>query len=131
MVTKARVVRRRWPVSGVSEKTFTSTSIDEPKTALMRPLRIITLPTRIEVKKATESTLGQLTESLREGLPEALAENLVAAATRENRELVIVGSSSAWAARLRFESNEIMENARRQGIDVERCRVIVQTSQHL
>ena len=75
--------------------------------------------------------MDKLTESLRNELAPELAENLVAAATRDENELVLVGSTSAWAARLRYESDRIMENARKIGFPVTRCRVIVQTSPQL
>ena len=58
--------------------------------------------------------------------PAALAENLVAAACRDDGELVLVGSTSAWAARLRYQSPQVMENARSLGLEVTRCRVMVQ-----
>lgn len=75
--------------------------------------------------------MDKLTESLRQSLAPELAQNLVAAATRDDGELVLVGSSSAWAARLRFESDSIMVTAQNYGITATRCRVIVQTSPQL
>ncbi|MBT8080287.1 MAG: DUF721 domain-containing protein [Gammaproteobacteria bacterium] len=75
--------------------------------------------------------MGELTEALRAGLSEDLAAQLVAAATRENGELVVVASSSAWAARLRFETASILASAQRHGLDVSGCRFIVQTSPEL
>ena len=75
--------------------------------------------------------MGELTEALRGGLPPDLAEHLVAAATRDNGELVVVGSTSAWAGRLRFETERIMASAKAHGLDVSRCRFIVQTSPEL
>ncbi len=72
--------------------------------------------------------MDRLTLALRASVAPDLAENLVAAATRDDQELVLVGSSSAWAARLRYESEAFLETARNNGLQVRRCRVIVQSS---
>jgi hypothetical protein len=58
------------------------------------------------VQKARD--LADLTESLKARLPEDLAEGLLSVNLREDA-LVLVCSSSAWAARLRFEEARIRE----------------------
>ncbi len=72
--------------------------------------------------------MDKLTLALRASIAPDLAENLVAAATRDDQELVLVGSTSAWAARLRYESETLMETARRHGVPVTSCRIIVQSA---
>ena len=69
--------------------------------------------------------LDQLTTALRAQLPEDAAPNLVAAALREDGELVLICASSAWASRMRFESEQLIEAARRLGFMVDRARVTV------
>ena len=71
--------------------------------------------------------MGELTIALRAALTPELADNLVAAACRDDCELVLVGSTSAWAARLRYESQGLMDAAHNSGTEVTRCRVIVQS----
>ena len=66
-----------------------------------------------------------LTIALREALPADSAENLLAANLREDGELVLVCASSAWAARIRFESDTLVAVARKAGLTVAGCRVTV------
>ncbi len=75
--------------------------------------------------------MDDLTQALRSALAPETAENLVAAATRDNGELVLVGSTSAWAARLRYESDTLLQAAAAHGVNVSGCKVIVQTSPQL
>ncbi len=69
--------------------------------------------------------MDELTTALRAELPADSRQNLLAANLREGGELVLVCSSSAWASRLRFESDKLMEAARKTGLTVNSCRVNV------
>jgi len=69
--------------------------------------------------------MDELTTALRAALPTDAGQSLLAANLRENGELVLICTSSAWAARLRFESDKLMEVARRAGLMVNSCRVSV------
>ena len=69
--------------------------------------------------------LDELTTALRARLPADAAENLLAANLREDGELVLICASSAWASRLRFESEQLIEAARQLGFMVDRARVAV------
>jgi hypothetical protein len=70
----------------------------------------------------------RLTERLKAGLEPGLASQLSAANLRQDGQLVLIASSPAWAARLRFESEKILELARSGGAEVRSCRVIVAKS---
>lgn len=69
--------------------------------------------------------MDELTTALRAELPADAGPNLLAANLREDGELVLICASSAWASRLRFESDKLIEVARKAGLDVKRCRVSV------
>jgi hypothetical protein len=69
--------------------------------------------------------MDQLTAAIRSVLPEEAQSQLLAANLRENGELVLMCSSSSWAARLRFESAQLIEAARLTGADVNKCKVKV------
>ena len=69
--------------------------------------------------------MDSLTTALQAGLPADLAANLVAANVREDSILVLVCSSPAWASRLRFESHQLIEIARKTGANVSDCTVKV------
>ena len=75
------------------------------------------------IRRAQE--MGELTAALASGLPPELAEGIVAANIRENGELVVICRSSAWASRLRFETESILGAARRTGAEVDSCTVRV------
>ncbi len=87
------------------------------------------------LKARTGSTLNKiiqraqnmdtLTTALRAELAADAGENLLAANLREDGELVLVCTSSAWASRLRFESDMLMEVARKTGLTVSSCKVTV------
>ena len=55
--------------------------------------------------------MDKLTTAIRAGLSQDLAENVIAASLRDEGELVVVASSSAWAAKLRFEEVRLIECA--------------------
>jgi hypothetical protein len=69
--------------------------------------------------------MDTLTSALQAGLPADLAENLVAANVREDGDLVVVCRSPAWASRLRFEAERLIEIAKSTGVDVHGCTVRV------
>ena len=69
--------------------------------------------------------MGELTEALRAVLEPDLAAALKAANLRENGELVLICTTSGWAARLRFEADLLMATAAREGSSVTACRVTV------
>jgi len=69
--------------------------------------------------------MDSLTGALQAGLPADLAANLVAANVREDGNLVLVCSSPAWASRLRFETDQLIEIARKTGANVSDCSVRV------
>ena len=73
----------------------------------------------------TAQHMGDLTQALQRGIEPELATALVAASVRDNGELVVVASTSAWAARLRFESEQLQSIAQTHGHAVTACRVIV------
>ena len=54
-----------------------------------------------------------------------MRDSIAAANLRDDGELVVVCRSSAWAARLRFESERLMQAARDGGYTVTGCRVRV------
>lgn len=57
---------------------------------------------------------------------DAAAQDSIAGANiRDDGELVVVCRSSAWAARLRFDAEKLMQAARDGGYVVKRCRVRV------
>ena len=78
------------------------------------------------IRRARE--LGELTNLLSEALPEDFAGAVVAANVRENGDLVVIAASSAWASRLRFETDTLLKAARMAGIDAVSCRVRVSQS---
>ena len=69
--------------------------------------------------------MDSLTTTLQASLPADVAENLIAANISDEDELVLVCRSSAWASRLRFESESMLEAARNAGESPTRCRVRV------
>jgi len=69
--------------------------------------------------------MDSLTTALQAGLPQDLASNLVAANVRDDGDLVLVCSSPAWASRLRFETDKLVQIARTTGVTVSSCSVKV------
>ena len=72
--------------------------------------------------------MDELTTALRAELPADAGPNLLAANLREDGELGLICASSAWASRLRFESDKLIEVTRKAGLDVKTCRVVVSQS---
>lgn len=69
--------------------------------------------------------MGELTDILCESLPDSDRAAIVAANIREDGEMVVICASSAWASRLRYEADSLLNAARDAGIDARRCRVTV------
>lgn len=65
--------------------------------------------------------MGNLAQKLREVLPEEARSELVAANLRDDGELVIICRSASWASRLRFESELLLDTARRTSPAAARC----------
>ena len=78
------------------------------------------------VRRAKE--LGELTNRLARALPEDLSGAIVAANVRENGELVVIAASSAWASRLRYESDALLAAALDAGLTVTACRIRVSSA---
>ncbi len=84
---------------------------------------------------STDNTLGKiiqrakdldrLTTRLRAELDPDTALSLLAANVRADGELVVVASSSAWAAKLRFEGQKLMQAASSGGTTVTSFRIRV------
>ena len=72
--------------------------------------------------------LGELTNLLSRSLPDELSGAIVAANIRENGDLVVIAASSAWASRLRYETDALLAAARSAGIEAVTCRVRVSQS---
>ncbi len=69
--------------------------------------------------------LEALTGVLRARLPAELASSLIAANPRDDGELVLICASSAWASRMRFETDLLIDAARQAGFMVDRARITV------
>ena len=69
--------------------------------------------------------MGELTDILCKALPESDRCAIVAANVREDGELVVICASSAWASRLRYETDKLLEAAKDAGISAHTCRVRV------
>jgi hypothetical protein len=75
------------------------------------------------VKRARE--MGELTHALCQGLPEEYAGAIIAANVRKDGDLVVIAASSAWASRLRYESDALLAAARDAGLNPNTCRIRV------
>jgi len=69
--------------------------------------------------------MGELVHELQQALPDDIGASIQSANIRGDGELVILASSPAWAAKLRFEAERLMDIARRAGADVTSCIVRV------
>jgi len=78
------------------------------------------------VRRARE--MGELTHVLSKGLPDEYAGAIIAANLREDGDLVIIAASSAWASRLRYETDVLLATARDAGLSPTACRVRVTQS---
>jgi hypothetical protein len=75
------------------------------------------------VRRARE--MGELTGVLARALPEDQAQGILAANMREDGDLVVIAASSAWASRLRYETDTLLSAARAAGFAASACRVRV------
>ncbi|MGB5257708.1 MAG: DciA family protein [Woeseiaceae bacterium] len=75
------------------------------------------------VRRARE--MGELTGVLARALPEEQARAIVAANVREGGELVVIAATSAWASRLRYETEVLLAAARASGFEAHTCRIRV------
>jgi hypothetical protein len=78
------------------------------------------------VRRARE--MGELTHVLCKALPDEYAGAIIAANLREDGDLVVIAASSAWASRLRYETDTLLTAARSTGLDPTGCRVRVTQS---
>ncbi len=69
--------------------------------------------------------MGKLTNVLCSSLPESDQSAIVAANVREDGELIIICASSAWASRLRYETDKLLQAAKDAGFSAHTCRVRV------
>jgi hypothetical protein len=69
--------------------------------------------------------MGELTHVLSKALPESDRGAIVAANVREDGELVVICASSAWASRLRYETEKLLDAAKDAGITAHTCRIRV------
>ena len=69
--------------------------------------------------------MGELTGILTNALPDSDRAAIVAANVREDGELVVICASSAWASRLRYETERLLQAAREAGITASACRIRV------
>jgi hypothetical protein len=71
---------------------------------------------------------AELAATLRAGLPGALAEAVRSASVRDDGTLVVMTPSSAWAARLRFESTTLLAACRERHPQAQRVEVRVSSA---
>ena len=69
--------------------------------------------------------MGVLVQMLQMSLSPDEAGSIVAANIREDGELVVLVASSAWASRLRFETDSLIAAAQKTGATVTSCTVRV------
>jgi hypothetical protein len=69
--------------------------------------------------------MGELVTALQRALPDDMTQSIRAANIRDNGELVILAASPAWAAKLRFEADALMNAARQGGAEVTSYKVRV------
>mgnify|MGYP001811681206 CR=1 FL=1 len=73
--------------------------------------------------------MGELTHILCAALPDEFAGAIVAANVRDDDSLVVIAASSAWASRLRYETDALLAAARDAGHNPVACRVRVSGGQ--
>ena len=69
--------------------------------------------------------MGELVGQLQQALPQEVGPQVLAANIRDDGELIVLTSSPAWAAKLRFEAVALLDAARKTGAKVESCTVRV------
>ena len=75
------------------------------------------------VRRARE--MGELTEVLAAALPPDQAPGIAAANLRDDGELVVIAASPAWASRLRYEADTLLDAAKSVGLNAHICRIRV------
>ena len=69
--------------------------------------------------------MDDIAQKLRQAIDKDVAEQISAINVRNDGDLVVVCTTSAWAARIRFDGEALVAAARRLGADVTRCHVRV------
>jgi hypothetical protein len=69
--------------------------------------------------------MGELVNRLQRALPDDIGQQVLAANIRGDGELIVLTSSPAWAAKLRFEADALLAAARATGAEVASCTVRV------
>ena len=69
--------------------------------------------------------MGELTGILSAALPSADRSAVVAANLREDGELVVICASSAWASKLRYQADQLLQAAKDAGVAANTVRVRV------
>lgn len=69
--------------------------------------------------------MGRLVEDLKRALPEDQAASVLAANIRDDGALVVLVSSSAWASRLRFETDALLAAGNKHDARVKTCEIRV------
>jgi hypothetical protein len=69
--------------------------------------------------------MGDLVQILQNSLPEEQRAAISAANIRDDGELVILASSSAWASRLRYEADSLLAIVQAAGKPASKCSVRV------
>ncbi len=69
--------------------------------------------------------MGELTDVLARALQPEQAAAVVAANVRDDGELVVIAASSAWASRLRYETDTLLQAAQSVGHKAHTCRIRV------
>ncbi len=75
------------------------------------------------IRRARE--MGELTHILCDSLPDEYTGAIAAANVREDGSLVVIATSPAWASRLRYDAEKMLEAARAAGNRVSQCLVRV------
>ena len=70
-------------------------------------------------------TMGELASALARALPPDDAAGILAANIRDDGELVVLCRSPAWASRLRFLADDLLDAATANGASANRCTVRV------
>ena len=79
----------------------------------------------LEQVLARTKEIARLTGALAASLDGTLGANIVSAAVDKEGVLVVKATSSAWAARLRFEESRLLDAAREAGVPAARIAVRV------
>ena len=95
--------------------------------AIVKLGELLTSGTGDKLERLVERSrnMGNLAQLLRSALPPDVAGHLLAANLREPGELVLICSSSSWAARLRYESEQLLKAATEAGLKADRCTIKV------